>query len=182
MAAGVKYTVQTDSSADWSSVSNDTYFYDLATEIVYYKNADGVINDAYVSSTAWGDITGTLSSQTDLIAALDEIIEVKSDKLITENAQTGASYTLVLSDANKLVSMNNGSGNTLVIPLNSSVAFPIGTQILVKQKGAGQTIFLPTGGVITESYLNKTISLGQYSLFTLIKTNTDTWSLGGNLQ
>ena len=83
MAAGVKYTVQTDSSADWSSVSNDTYFYDLATEIVYYKNADGVINDAYVSSTAWGDITGTLSSQTDLIAALDEIIEVKSDKLIT---------------------------------------------------------------------------------------------------
>jgi len=182
MAAGVKYTVQTDSSADWSSVSNDTYFYDLATEIVYYKNADGVINDAYVSSTAWGDITGTLSSQTDLIAALDEIIEVKSDKLITENAQTGASYTLVLSDANKLVSMNNGSGNTLVIPLNSSVAFPIGTQILVKQKGAGQTIFLPTGGVIIESYLNKTISLGQYSLFTLIKTNTDTWSLGGNLQ
>ena len=181
MAAGVKYTVQTDSSADWSSVSNDTYFYDLATEIVYYKNADGVINDAYVSSTAWGDITGTLSSQTDLIAALDEIIEVKSDKLITENAQTGASYTLVLSDANKLVSMNNGSGNTLVIPLNSSVAFPIGTQILVKQKGAGQTIFLPTGGVIIESYLNKTISLGQYSLFTLIKTNTDTWSLGGNL-
>ena len=182
MAAGVKYTVQTDTSADWSSVSNDTYFYDLATEIVYYKNADGVINDAYVSSTAWGDITGTLSSQTDLIAALDEIIEVKSDKLITENAQTGASYTLVLSDANKLVSMNNGSGNTLVIPLNSSVAFPIGTQILVKQKGAGQTIFLPTGGVIIESYLNKTISLGQYSLFTLIKTNTDTWSLGGNLQ
>ena len=78
--------------------------------------------------------------------------------------------------------MNNGSGNTLVIPLNSSVAFPIGTQILVKQKGAGQTIFLPTGGVIIESYLNKTISLGQYSLFTLIKTNTDTWSLGGNLQ
>ena len=182
MAAGVKYTVQTDSSADWSSVSNDTYFYDLATEIVYYKNADGVINDAYVSSTAWGDITVTLSSQTDLIEALDEIIEVKSDKLITENAQTGASYTLVLSDANKLVSMNNGSGNTLVIPLNSSVAFPIGTQILVKQKGAGQTIFLPTGGVIIESYLNKTISLGQYSLFTLIKTNTDTWSIGGNLQ
>ena len=182
MAAGVKYTVQTDSSADWSSVSNDTYFYDLATEIVYYKNADGVINDAYVSSTAWGDITGTLSSQTDLIAALDEIIEVKSDKLITENAQTGASYTLVLSDANKLVSMNNGSCNTFVIPLNSSVAFPIGTKILVKQKGAGQTIFLPTGGVIIESYLNKTISLGQYSLFTLIKTNTDTWSLGGNLQ
>ena len=35
--------------------------------------------------------------------------------------------------------------------------------------------------VLIESYLNKTQSLGQYSLFTLIKTGTDTWSLGGNL-
>ena len=154
MAAGVKYTVQTDSSADWSSVSNDTYFYDLATEIVYYKNADGLVEDVYKD---------------------------KSNRTLSINAQNGASYTLSLSDAGKLVSMNNGSGNTLVIPLNSSVAFPIGTQILVKQKGAGQTIFLPTGGVLIESYLNKTQSLGQYSLFTLIKTGTDTWSLGGNL-
>jgi len=47
MVAGVKYTHTTDSIADWSSVPNDAYFYDLATEIVYYKNADGVIINAY---------------------------------------------------------------------------------------------------------------------------------------
>ena len=29
MSAGVNYSVQTDSSADWSAVSNDVYFYDL---------------------------------------------------------------------------------------------------------------------------------------------------------
>jgi len=181
MVAGVKFTVTTDSSADWSSVSNDIYFYDLATEIVYYKNADGVINNAYVSSTSWGDITGTLSSQTDLMAALNEIIEAKSDKLISINARSGASYTLVLSDAGKLVTMNNGAGNTLTIPNNTGVAFPIGTQILVEQKGNGATTFASDTGVTIQSYLSRVVSLGQYSLFTLIKTDTNTWSLGGNL-
>lgn len=52
MVAGVKYTVQTDSSADWSSVSNGTYFYDKATEIVYYKDATGTIIDAYAPETS----------------------------------------------------------------------------------------------------------------------------------
>jgi len=146
----------------------------------------GVVSWENISSggTAWGDITGTLSSQTDLYLVINELsaaISAKSDKLITENAQSGASYTLVLSDANKLVSMNNGSGNTLTVPNNTDVTFPMGTQILVKQKGAGATTFSPGVGVTIESYLNKVVSLGQYSLFTLIKTDTNTWSLGGNL-
>ena len=154
MVAGVKYSVTTDTSADFSSVGNEVYFYNLEDEIVYYKNLDGLIVDVYRNT---------------------------SNQLLSLNEQTGATYTLSLSDQGKLVSMSNGSGNTLVIPLNSSVAFPVGTQILVKQKGAGQTVFLPTGGVTIESYLNRTQSLGQYSLFTLIKTGTDTWTLGGNL-
>ena len=45
-----------------------------------------------------------------------------------------ASYTLVLADANKLIEVNNGSANTLGVPLNSTDAFPIGTQILVAQQ------------------------------------------------
>lgn len=40
---GVKYTVRTDSSSDWGSVSNDTYFYDVATNLPYYKNASGTV-------------------------------------------------------------------------------------------------------------------------------------------
>ena len=39
MVAGVKYTVQTDTSADWGSVSNDVYFYYLAEQKVYYNDA-----------------------------------------------------------------------------------------------------------------------------------------------
>jgi hypothetical protein len=44
MAAGVNYTVITDSSADWILVPISIYFYDKITKFVYYKNADGHIS------------------------------------------------------------------------------------------------------------------------------------------
>ena len=52
MVAGVKYTHTTTDSADWGSVSNDTYFYDLDTEIVYYKDNSGNVVGAYNSNSS----------------------------------------------------------------------------------------------------------------------------------
>lgn len=127
-------------------------------------------------STAWGSITGTLSSQTDLQTALD----AKTPKLITTNRQT-ASYTLVLSDADKLVEMNVGSANNLTVPLNSSVAFPTGTQILLAQYGAGQTTVVATSGVTIRSNGGKLKLNVQYSGATLIKIGTDEWYLFGDI-
>jgi hypothetical protein len=43
MVAGVEYTHTTASSADWGSVSNSTYFYDLTDKKVYYKDSIGDI-------------------------------------------------------------------------------------------------------------------------------------------
>lgn len=94
---------------------------------------------------------------------------------------TTNNYTLVLSDRSKLVEMNNGvTANTLTIPLNSSVAFPIGTQITVLQTATGQTTLTPTGGVT----LNGTPGLklrAQWSSATIIKRDTDTWVAIGDL-
>ena len=42
---GVTVTAVTDSSADWASVSNSTYFYDIADGLTHYKNADALIFD-----------------------------------------------------------------------------------------------------------------------------------------
>jgi hypothetical protein len=95
------------------------------------------------------------------------------------NAQT-VSYTLVLSDASKLVEISNASANNLTVPLNSSVAFAIGTQISLLQTGAGQMTVVATGGVT----INATPGLklrAQWSSATLIKRNTDTWVLVGDL-
>jgi hypothetical protein len=49
MVAGVEYTYTTDSSADWVSISNDTYFYDLTDKKVYYKNSNGAVLNQFSS-------------------------------------------------------------------------------------------------------------------------------------
>jgi hypothetical protein len=151
----------------------------VSGSVVEYWWKDGITDSDLISkggATAWGTITGTLSSQTDLQTALD----TKTNKLITTNRQT-ASYTLVLSDADKLVEMNVGSANNLTIPLNSSVAFPTGTQILLAQYGAGQTTVVATSGVTVRSNGGKLKLNVQYSGATLIKIGTDEWYLFGDI-
>lgn len=98
---------------------------------------------------------------------------------ISTNQQT-ASYTLVLSDASKLIEMNVASANNLTVPLNSSAAFPIGTKIDILQIGAGQTTVVATGGVTINANPGLKLS-GQWAAASLIKRGTDTWVLIGNI-
>jgi hypothetical protein len=101
------------------------------------------------------------------------------DPTLIINAQV-ASYTLVLSDASDLVEISNASANNLTVPLDSSVPFPVGTQISLLQTGAGQMTVVATGGVT----INATPGLklrAQWSSATLIKRATNTWVLVGDL-
>ena len=107
-------------------------------------------------------------------------LALKTDKLITTNRQT-ASYTLVIGDADKLVEINNASANNLTVPLNSSVAFSTGTQILLAQYGAGQTTIVATSGVTIRSNGAKLKLNAQYSGATLIKIDTNEWYLFGDI-
>jgi hypothetical protein len=98
---------------------------------------------------------------------------------LAPNAQA-SSYTLVLADKDKLVEMGNASANTLTVPLNSSVAFPIGSQINILQTLGGQTTIAATAGVT----INATPGLklrAQWSSATLIKRAENTWVLIGDL-
>jgi len=65
-AQGVNYTVTTDTSADWSAVANDTYFYELADKLVHYKNSSGDIIEGFsggnnFASTQWGATASNVS-------------------------------------------------------------------------------------------------------------------------
>ena len=89
------------------------------------------------------------------------------------NAQTGTSYTLALLDQEGIVQMSNASANTLTVPTNASVAFPIGTEIQVVQQGAGATTIAAAGGVT----LNGAGALaGQFKSALLYKSATNTWT------
>lgn len=98
-----------------------------------------------------------------------------------ENAQTGTTYTLVLTDAGKVVTMTNASANTLTVPPNSSVAFPVNSRLDIIQYGAGQTTIAAGAGVTLYSAGSKLKLTGQYSGASLWKKATDTWVVIGDL-
>jgi hypothetical protein len=91
-------------------------------------------------------------------------LALKTDKLVVTNRQT-ASYTLVLSDADKLVEMNVGSANNLTVPAS---VFSAGQQILLAQYGAGQTTIVAGSGMTIRSNGGKLKLNVQYSGATLI--------------
>lgn len=99
---------------------------------------------------------------------------------IAFNRQT-ASYTLVLADAYKTVEMNVASANNLTVPANASVAFTIGTQVLISQYGAGQTTVVAAGGVTIRSSGGKLKLGARYAGGTLVKIGTNEWYLFGEL-
>ena len=125
------------------------------------------------------DTKGRVTGNTAVVAA-DITALGFAVSAITTNRQT-ASYTLVLADANKLVELNVATANTLTVPLNSSVAFPIGTQILIAQYGAGACTITAASGVTLRSESSKLKTNGQYSGATCIKIATDEWYVFGNL-
>ena len=98
------------------------------------------------------------------------------------NTQTGTSYTLVLGDANGLVDTDNASANTVTVPPNSSVTFPVGTQVLVVQQGAGQTTIVAGSGVSLRAKDGLKLAGGSYAGATLVKRATDDWYVIGSLE
>ena len=100
---------------------------------------------------------------------------------LTLNAQTGTTYTLVLTDSAKFVTLSNASAITATVPPNSSVAFPTGTQVNLMQLGAGQVTVAAGSGVTLRSAGTLVKTSAQYAVATLLKIDTDTWVLVGNL-
>lgn len=115
------------------------------------------IGTGSVDNTEFGYLDGVTS-------AIQTQIDTKTNKLITANRQT-ASYTLVASDADKLVEMNVASANNLTVPAST---FSAGTQILLAQYGAGQTTIVAGSGMTIRSNGGKLKLSAQYSGATLV--------------
>jgi hypothetical protein len=133
------------------------------------------VNDAVEALQAKVGVDGSA-----VTTSLDYLVARKAPLYLTQDVET-ASYTLVLGNAGQLVEMNVGSANDLTVPPNSSVAFPVGTQVHVLQIGAGQTTIVAGSGVTINSEGSKLKLKGQWAAATLVKRATDTWVVFGNL-
>ena len=151
-----------------------------ATTSADYYRGDKTFATLNKTAVGLGNVDNTTDANKPVSTATQTALDTKTNKLVVSNRQT-ASYTLVLSDADKLVEMNVGSANNLTVPLNSSVAFSTGTQILLAQYGAGQTTIVATSGVTIRSNGAKLKLNAQYSGATLIKIAENEWYLFGDI-
>lgn len=152
-----------------------------ATTSSEYYRGDKVFATLDKAAVGLNNVDNTSDANKPVSTATQTELDTKVDSLITLNNQTGTTYTLVLSDKDKLIEMENAAANTLTVPLNSSVAFDVGTQILIVQKDAGTTTIAAAAGV---TLLSKDSNLdigGQYGAATCIKIATDTWYVIGDL-
>jgi hypothetical protein len=151
-----------------------------ATTSADYYRGDKTFATLNKSAVGLGNVDNTSDANKPVSTATQTALDAKTNKLVVTNRQT-ASYTLVIGDADKLVEMNVGSANNLTVPLNSSVAFSTGTQILLAQYGAGQTTIVATSGVTIRSNGAKLKLNAQYSGATLIKIAENEWYLFGDI-
>ena len=91
---------------------------------------------------------------------------------MTQNAQTGTTYTFVLTDFTKLVTLSNASAVAVTLPLESSVAWPAGTQLRLLNLGAGT---VTVAGAVGVTINGTPLTLAQYKGAILTKTGTNTW-------
>jgi hypothetical protein len=103
---------------------------------------------------------------------------------VATNPQTGTSYTLALADNGKLVTLANVSPVAVTIPLNSSIALPVGAVIMMAAYGAGAVTISGAGGVTVVSNgatAASPVIRTQYSSVGAIQTSANNWLVVGDL-
>lgn len=157
---------------------------------VYSNGTDVVDVVTYLTSLTTPDLTATNLTATNISSSGLDATNAVNDtgtiaatspgfRSVPQNAQTGA-YTLALTDAGKHISNTTGG---FVIPANGSVAFPVGTTIvLYNNSGSSQTISI-TSDTLRQAGTANTGSrtLAQYGLATCVKVASTTWVVSGNL-
>jgi len=157
---GVTSAIQTQIDAKQATITGGATTIvssNLTASRALASDGSGKVAVSSVTSTELGYVSGVTS-------AIQTQIDTKTNKLITANRQT-ASYTLVASDADKLVEMNVASANNLTVPAST---FSAGTQILLAQYGAGQTTIVAGSGMTIRSNGGKLKLSAQYSGATLV--------------
>lgn len=136
-------------------------------------NAIGVDGDYYLDNffpnNLYKRVVGVYVLQTSLSTSYYQI-----------NTKTAA-YTLLLSDANKIIEMDAVTATNVTIPTDATASYPIGTMITILQYNVGQVSIVAANGVTILSSSNRLKLAGQYSLCTIIKKSTNQWYLSGDL-
>lgn len=97
-----------------------------------------------------------------------------------QNAQN-ADYTLVMADAGKMIYHTSGSTHTWTIPANASVAYPVGTVImLVNENGGGNVTVAITSDTLRWGSSTGSRTLAANGTAAITKVASTTWRMTGD--
>jgi hypothetical protein len=163
---GITLKGATDKTFNWVDAT------DAWTSSEHINLASG--KSLYLNGTLLKDTAETLTNKT-----------LTSPKInLGINAQTGTTYTFVLADDGKFLTASNASAITVTIPPISSVAYPVGAQLNIVQKGAGQVTFAQGAGVTIRSTGATPTAPKlrvQYSSATAVHEGSDIWYVVGDI-
>jgi hypothetical protein len=194
LSEGVKYRFVLTDSAD--------------VQIGEYDDIAG-INDISTETVAWSTITGTPTTVAGygITNALTTTVAAATyaplasptftgTPLIPDNDTVSANfavgyreapqvsktdnYTLVLADRGKSILMN-GTSKTLTIPANGTVAFPVGTVVIIVNVNSSALSIAITTDTLTlaNSTTTGTRTLAQNGLATCVKIASTSWLISG---
>jgi hypothetical protein len=116
----------------------------------------------------------------DGVASLDANEKVTAAQASARIVTVTGNKTLALLDAGTAQYVNSSSNLTVTIPTNSSVAFPVGTEIEIFRAGSGTVTLGVTGLTIQCKETARTIA-DRYTSVVIKKWATDVWSIQGNV-
>lgn len=129
--------------------------------------------------------TGTLTHSGNIVLSGSGVIQDANGyelgyKDVPSNNQT-ASYTLARTDRGKSIDFTGGSGQTITIPANASVAFPVGTTITITNLSANGLSLAITSNTLRMAGTSNvgTRTIAAYGMATVRKVNSTTWMVSG---
>ena len=134
----------------------------------------GTVSGITSSMVGLGNVNNTSDSSKPISTATQTVLDTKLNKIIETNPQPG-SYSIISSDAFKLIEMSGGGTLTIV----DSINFPIGTTIEVLQTTDSQVLIAGSG--FTPNSTPGLKLRAKWSSATLLKRGTNSWVVMGDL-
>lgn len=204
------YHQPTDTWHPVSGMTDTSADFNWTGDHVFSPSSDVTMNKTVVARNGINNFTNVAERNTKIPAPVDgtlALVQVgtsmqvqyynagawrlfSSDAYLEERASTSLNpgttvYSLQMSDTGKTLDMNLTTAHTVRVPLDSTLNFPLGSQIAFIQSNTGQTIFEgQIDGGTSVSILSKNSNrklATRYSQGILVKKAPNTWYLMGDL-